>query len=114
MKDRQYWKFVKGIWQFPADIRQRLIFADWLEEHGMLAAASRQRHYVKIMHACNHLAKITFGSVIKIYGHHNWTGRWFEIKKDSRIVFLPHGIFDSKRRHRSDQWKYLYFNRRIK
>ena len=96
MKDPTYWIFIDRIVKVPVDFGQRLIFADWLEDNGMLNAARKQRNYAKIIQDAVLIVKYEL-FYDKIYGiiRVKKGFKQFEIKKDSRIRFFP-GKFITK------------------
>lgn len=110
-RNAQYWQFVNAIWANVTDATFRLVFADWLEEHGMISAGKRQRMYAKfieqsvvIFERMESARKTVTGKgrrykqsqVRYVYGIIDRPKQShmqdFEIKRDGTIVLSPPGM----------------------
>lgn len=107
-RNPEYWHFIDAIWANVTQTTPRLVFADWLEEHDMVAAGKRQRMYAEFIRqseclfermesarkaVCGKGRNYKKSQVRHVYGIIDRPKQGhmqdFEIKRDGRIVLNP-------------------------
>lgn len=92
MQNPEYWEWIRRIWQNPIEGHIRLVFADWLDEHGMPSAAKRQRRYGAWVTAAVEMVLIV--RVEQVYFRVKKDGPYFRIKKDGSVHPMPKNTAD--------------------
>ena len=91
MRKPEYWDFIRQIWHDPHKSNLRRIFADWLDEHGMIKASRKQRQFAKWTDQAYVIWRTSYNHIymlIKIKGE----PRLFRIKKNGVIVQQPKAL----------------------
>lgn len=80
--------FVRLIWMRPHDSMLRIVYADWLDEHGFPAAAMRQRHNAKlILRALIIVRIVRINYILGLYNPNKPSV--FRIKPSGSIIIYP-------------------------
>jgi uncharacterized protein (TIGR02996 family) len=116
MQNPEYWTWVRKIFHEPHNHQHRLVFADWLDEHGMSTAARKQRQYARLVKRATVIFRIIRYRQIwaQILDKENKNILCFRIKHSGQIVIQPTNIWPNPQELSRRQNLQLHYYRRSK
>lgn len=111
---RTHNEFLAAILAAPTDQAPRLIYADWLDDHGCSKAAAKQRYYVSLMEKAVLWQKRS-SKAGKAKGLYTWDAFYVPVKSGGFATFFmaKNGTINQSGYHLGNlpkQNKYLHLN----
>jgi uncharacterized protein (TIGR02996 family) len=89
------WAFIRACVDKPVDVAHRLIYADWLEERGLIKRANKQREIAAVIGRAVEMWKLyphftsgVFGVIVNRKG----IRKLFRLKRDGELRWYPPGV----------------------